>query len=389
MSVRPIPRISSREALVYAQQAEPNSKNDVFGLTSNERDWAKYYDYLKDRGYQLRPRYSPGWVRSWLGQKVFPNDCEDSWAAFSALTMDAVRLSDNQQVMLKKLLPCEDDSADDGRNELDIIRYLSSEDRLLDPKNHCARYLDSFPIPDVDDGVFLATPLYVPWNYPEHDTVGEIVDFLGQIFEGLEFMHANHVAHRDCTPPNIMMDWRPLVDEAWHPVERQYTLDGSRYLDIRARHEDTKPVVYYFIDFGLSVRFRNEEGRRLVTGSHGREQTVPEIRKTEPYDPFKVDIFILGAFVERDIVNHFHGFSFLRPLLSQMKRTDPKARPTAAEVAKQYAYLRAQIPPRNLEWELITRDSGLYIAALFAFHGMVNRTIFTVQKFLRLLHITS
>jgi hypothetical protein len=80
-TAREIRPISSAEALKYAQQEAYGGAEDVFGLTENERQWVPYYDYLKERGYQLRHRYRPDWVRSWTGQKVFPNDCEDAWAA--------------------------------------------------------------------------------------------------------------------------------------------------------------------------------------------------------------------------------------------------------------------------------------------------------------------
>jgi hypothetical protein len=96
-----------------------------------------------------------------------------------------------------------------------------------------------------------------------------------------------------------MVDWTPLVNEPFHPVENRFSLDGKRYISIRPRGES--PLVYYFIDFGLSVRFRSEEERKLITGQNGREQTVPELSEEEPYDPFGVDVFILGSFLERDI----------------------------------------------------------------------------------------
>jgi hypothetical protein len=99
------------------------------------------------------------------------------------LIMDAVRISDNKQVMIKKLLPARDNSDDDGRKELDIVQFLSSGNRGSDPRNHSLPYLDSFPIPDVEHGFFLVTPLCVPWNYPEHDTVGELIEFVRQVFE--------------------------------------------------------------------------------------------------------------------------------------------------------------------------------------------------------------
>jgi hypothetical protein len=31
------------------------------------RYWRNNYEWLRDRGYQLRPRYSPDWIPSWIG----------------------------------------------------------------------------------------------------------------------------------------------------------------------------------------------------------------------------------------------------------------------------------------------------------------------------------
>lgn len=54
---------------------------------------------------------------------------------------------------------------------------------------------------------------------------------------------------------------------------------------------------YYYIDFGISSHFpAGTEGPRLVVGDIGRDQTVPELSDTEPYDPFKLDVYVLGNF---------------------------------------------------------------------------------------------
>lgn len=105
---------------------------------------------------------------------------------------------------------------------------------------------------------------------------------------------------RDCTPPNIMMDWSTLIDEPFHPIYNSFSLDGEYHIDIRKRSQGN--VRYYFIDFDLSSWFENPDTPALVTGEDGREQSVPEIHDKKPYDPFKVDIFIIGAFLERDLV---------------------------------------------------------------------------------------
>lgn len=380
--LREIREIGSEEALELAKQEEGPLENDLFGLNINERRWVAYYSYLKEKGYELRPRFQPGWVRSWKGTKIFPDDCEDSWSRVSKLTLDAVRLSDGQQVMIKKLLPASTVPGGNGHNELDIVQFLSSEPLVSDPRNHSMPYIDSFPIPDVQDGLFLVTPLFVAWNNPELGTIGEVIEFIRQILEGISFLHDNRVAHRDCTPPNIMMDWRPLINEPFHPIRNACSLDGKRLLEIGNRTNN--PVRYYFIDFGLSTRFSPEQNPTLVTGSDGREQGVPELSDKVPYDPFKVDIFILGAFIDRDIVQRFHGLEYLRPLLSHMKNQDPTKRATAAEAVRTYADIVTRFPPRTRQWSLVSRQSGFITTALFTLYGWVNHSIFAVQRILRL-----
>lgn len=47
-------------------------------LLEGEKYWRDHYDWLLQSGYQLRPRYRPGWVPSWKGTNKIPLFCEDS-----------------------------------------------------------------------------------------------------------------------------------------------------------------------------------------------------------------------------------------------------------------------------------------------------------------------
>jgi len=47
------------------------------GLDGGEAFWRENYQFLLDHGYQLRPRYSPNWVPSWIGTNKDPWNCED------------------------------------------------------------------------------------------------------------------------------------------------------------------------------------------------------------------------------------------------------------------------------------------------------------------------
>lgn len=97
------------------------------------------------------------------------------------------------------------------------------------------------------------------------------------------------------------MDWRPMIDEPFHPIHNDLSLDGEYNIEVRPRSQ--APVRYYFIDFGLSTWFETKQTAPLVTGRYGREQSVPELQSSKPYDPFKVDVFILGTFFQRDLIS--------------------------------------------------------------------------------------
>jgi len=47
------------------------------GLDGGEAFWRENYQFLLDHGYQLRPRYSPDWVPSWIGTNKHPRNFED------------------------------------------------------------------------------------------------------------------------------------------------------------------------------------------------------------------------------------------------------------------------------------------------------------------------
>lgn len=77
---------------------------------------------------------------------------------------------------------------------------------------------------------------------------------------------------------------------------------------------DVPHVKYYFTDFGLSTRFQEGEPR-LVSGSHGLDRDVPELNSLEAYDPFPVDVFILGNVFKRNFTQVL-GVSYLYMAIS-------------------------------------------------------------------------
>jgi hypothetical protein len=91
------------------------------------------------------------------------------------LGMDATRISDGRQVILKRLL------TEEGPYELDINKLFSTEPLASNPRNRCVHLLDVIEIPD--DPPILVHPLLRPYDDPRFQTYGEFITFFAQICE--------------------------------------------------------------------------------------------------------------------------------------------------------------------------------------------------------------
>jgi hypothetical protein len=91
--------------------------------------------------------------------------------------VDAVRQSDKQQVILKKSKPSI------HPYEVEIGRFLSSEELLATRANHAVPIHDVLKPPGDNDLVLIVMPLLRTFEDPQFETVGEAIDFFGQIFE--------------------------------------------------------------------------------------------------------------------------------------------------------------------------------------------------------------
>ncbi|CAE6391248.1 unnamed protein product [Rhizoctonia solani] len=263
-----------------------------------EERWVSFQPYLSSKGYQLRPRYQPGWVPSWKRTGGKALRAEDSLDPAPVRRLDATRIQDQQQVMLKMLVPPIE--GNEGKNEFTLLKLFSSPPLKQHPENHIVPCLESFPIPGVSSGQFIVMPLLSPYNELPFYNLAEIHDLLKQLFEGLLFMHRNNTAHLDIASPNIMMDARPLFDEPFHPFYQTLSLDATRLLQPRYRRSQ-KNTRYYYIDLGYSVRFDNSTSPRTIVGSQARE-LAPEQETGLPYDPFVTDIYQLGKMIQRDLI---------------------------------------------------------------------------------------
>ncbi|OSC97558.1 hypothetical protein PYCCODRAFT_1376921 [Trametes coccinea BRFM310] len=333
----------SSEAL--AKQREL-TRNGTYDLLPSEVPWKDRYRWLKGRGYDLRPRYSPDWEPSWLNTNLNAEFCEDAIMPTNPHVIDARRRSDGILVALKPVKKRGD--------EIQISLYLSS---LQDPRNHSVRVLDTLDDP-LDPSKSLMVMQYLrSFDDPEFVMVGDVIDFVSQMLEGLEFLHSHRIAHRDIAPPNVMMDGSSLYPDGHHPVYTTCSPDLIEEITPLLRMDH--PVRYYYVDFGLSVRFQSGAST-LVVGDVGRDEEVPELSSTVPYDAFKADIYALGNLFDKEFLQRYHGLEFLRDLVDVMKRQRPEQRPPVAEIVQMFDKVRKSRNPSSLRWRLAPKSEPAY-----------------------------
>ena len=67
--------------------------------------------------------------------------------------------------------------------ELEIMDFLSTEGRDKDPRNHCVRSIEILKHPTESAMRILVLPLLRKFDDPPFETIGEVVDFVGQVLE--------------------------------------------------------------------------------------------------------------------------------------------------------------------------------------------------------------
>ncbi|KAF5376842.1 hypothetical protein D9757_004435 [Collybiopsis confluens] len=325
--------------------------------------WRDHYEWLKDRGYQLRPRYRPGWVASWLGTDLWPPRFEDAqFDGTMEYLMDAIRIADGKPVMLRRPDP-------PPSHELKIVQLISS--LPPEPQNHCVPTYEIMTIPEAnEDGRnhIVAMSFQVPWDILEFETVGEVVDFCSQIFEGLAYIHSLNVSHNDAKTNNVMMDWYPLYPDPPHSLLSSKRMDWSG--PSKPRNRILYPIKYHFIDWNLSRHWDLTSGTppRLPPG-YGGDSSVPEFKINEHCDPFAVDVYCLGnvireKFTRGDPDLNFpprRNVEFLEELLADMTQDDPTKRPKMSEVVTRFAEIRNRLR----WWRLRSRVSDKTVPFIF------------------------
>jgi len=323
--------------------------NVPYGLSRSERNWRNMYEDLEERGYMLRRRYHPDWVGSWVGTSKKPQTCEDSIPITHGILIDAVRIVDGIQVLLKLWY----DDRRDGM-ELPVLQYFSDSSRIDDPRNHCIPLVATIDIPDLSDYFdhILVEPLFRRWQAPPFLMAAEALSFVLQALEGLAYMHSHNVSHGDIHGGNLMMDPRNLYPNGFPGA---VTFDVDHRISEKGVKRLTRlqaPVKYYFIDFGSSSMFPSfEERKPVLLNAAVWVPPEAEANPETPYDPFKADIYALGVTILDELANRPELF-FVLPTLARMIAKDPNDRPTAQEVVDAFRQQLKGVTRRQMRRKL-------------------------------------
>ncbi|GBE80551.1 hypothetical protein SCP_0302660 [Sparassis crispa] len=343
-------------------------------IIETEIYWRDRQQWLLERGYQLRPRYRVDWKPSWEGTDKQYNTCEDGRVARHPAVLDAVRQSDGAVVVLKKT------KKSTHPYEAEIARFLSSSPLISDPRNHCVPICEALQDPIDEDIVLLVMPLLRLYDEPRFETVGEAVEFFHQMIEGMAFMHQHHVAHRDCSQLNTMME-PTMYPELYHPVltTEKPDLSGDAKCYTRIR----RPTKYYYVDFGLSRKYDPKGGPPLEPPILGGDKTVPEFKGigyNKLSNPFPTDIYYLGNLFRQGFLQRYRGLEFMDALVADMVQEVPEKRPTIEQVAERFAEIQSKLSWWKLRSEIVRRHYGMFIRFLSAVRHVYRTAGYVVMR---------
>ncbi|CAL1706187.1 unnamed protein product [Somion occarium] len=344
-------------------------------LAGDEHWWKDHYEWLNQQGYQLRPRYRPGWRPSWLGIDRLGVEYEDGQFIVRGAVLDATRASDGDVVVLKRI------NRLDHPYEEELTRYLSSGSLASDPRNHCIKLLDVLHPPDELNIVIFVLPLLLPFYIPYFVTFGEAVDFIQQV---LEFLHDNLIAHRDCMFMNIMLDPKPLYPNLFHPTDPARSRDwkGSSKHYSRTTH----PVRYVIIDFGISRRYRPEDLPPCEPPIISADKSVPENQKGEPCNPFPTDVYLIGNLLREwflqvySCLQIYVDFGFIKPLVDDMVQNDPEKRPSMDVVVSHFEEITKSLSGWKLRSRLKMRSEWGVVRFFMSVAHVVRTATYILRR---------
>ncbi|KAF9077759.1 kinase-like domain-containing protein [Rhodocollybia butyracea] len=329
------------------------------GLDELEEWWVDRFEFLKEKGYLLRPRYRPGWKPSYRRLQN-PFTFEDGHHLRNQDVIDALKISDSSMVAIKRVRKTTLKGGITATSqEEDICALFSTNEHASQPSNHSIPLLEVLHVPGFEGEDLLVMPWMRKPVDPPFRTVGEGLQFIKEMLEGIQYMHQNSVAHRDCSMNNMVMDARQMYPDGHHPSRPSRTYDYKK----RARHfsRTLAPPRYYLIDFGFSQQYEPSEERTPEYAIRSGGTEPPEYKAETPCDPFATDVFLLGNMIRLRFldgnptsqrgISGLYGFDFLRPLVNDMIQDDPEKRPQMDEVLPRFSNIVQSLS----QWKLRSR----------------------------------
>ncbi|KAF9077723.1 kinase-like domain-containing protein [Rhodocollybia butyracea] len=337
------------------------------GLDKFEEWWADRYEFLKEKGYMLRPRYRPGWKPSYKRLQN-PFTFEDGHYLTNKRIIDALRISDSTMVAIKRVRNITgEDGVTATSQEEDICALFSTIQHASQPSNHSIPLLEVLCVPGFEDERLLVMPWMREPENPPFRTVGEGLQFIKEMLEGIQYMHHNNVAHRDCSINNMVMDAKKMYPDGHHPSEPSRTYDYKK----RARHfsRTLVPPRYYLIDFGFSRKYESSQERSPEYAILSGGTEPPECKAEAPCDPFATDVFLVGNMIRRRFLDGdpkfehsgTHGFEFLRPLVNDMIQDDTEKRPQMDEVLSRFSNIIQSLSQWKLRSRAVKKDEFFFM----------------------------
>ncbi|KAJ3911981.1 hypothetical protein F5877DRAFT_54661, partial [Lentinula edodes] len=241
----------------------------------NSSNWLAFRDFFLSQGYILwtveepgtfvppnsQQRTPDGFVYDALGATVDYHFYSEHWPA---------RTTKHQDVLL---------ILQSNPEEVTILREIAMGLKSGIDRNHTLPLLKLITCGELTFGV---APL-VGHNltHSSFANLGQVLDAIRQILEGVVFLHDNLVAHRDLFANNILTSCRS---------------PSNKFTWIR----------YHFIGFEHAVQFPKDSdpAKRVVVGSpisgkHYTRPSPPEMQRDEPYCPFKAEVWQVGGCLYR------------------------------------------------------------------------------------------
>ncbi|KAG7451829.1 uncharacterized protein BT62DRAFT_940783 [Guyanagaster necrorhizus] len=299
--------------------------------------WVHHHSFLLESGFQLRPKFHPDWKPTWKSERemIFSEEILGH-GVLNPDIIDATRIQDGKLVVLKRIVKTE------FPFEVELGTFFSSSPLSDNPRNHCVPVYEVLQSPYDPDDQMIVMPRLREMKTPSFDTVGEFVEAFRQIFEGVEFMHENFVAHKDINILNVMVDASKLYPKGFHPVYHFLDNDNIGFATHITRTQCWPR--YHIIDFGYSCRYDPSElpFDHIVAAG---DRSAPEMERirADPstrLNPFPFDVYCVANIMRKDYGIEFcPALEFLLPLVEDMTQDEPSLRPTMSEASARFVRL--------------------------------------------------